>query len=149
MKQDLNDRNSESPGSTRRPLGWCCLPLCLAILWVGCQRESKVAADTALAGTYTLVSVNGNTVPCAVKHDGGGVNVKSGTFVIHPDGTCSSRMTFTTPAGTDATREVKAAYTQEGSNLTMKWEGTGMTAGKVEGNTFTMDNEGMVLAYRK
>ena len=31
----------------------------------------------------------------------------------------------------------------------MKWEGGGTTMGDVEGNTFTMDNEGRVFAYQK
>jgi len=31
---------------------------------------------------------------------------------------------------------------REGAKLTMKWEGAGITMGSMEGNTFTMDNEG-------
>jgi hypothetical protein len=31
----------------------------------------------------------------------------------------------------------------------MRWQGAGMTIGSVAGDTFTMNNEGMVLAYRK
>ena len=31
----------------------------------------------------------------------------------------------------------------------MKWQGAGMTIGTVEGDTFTMDNEGMVFVYKK
>jgi hypothetical protein len=31
----------------------------------------------------------------------------------------------------------------------MRWEGVGMTAGTVEGDTFTLKNEGIVLVYRK
>ena len=42
-----------------------------------------------------------------------------------------------------------ASYTRQGSKLTMKWEGAGMTTGTAEGDTFTMNNEGMVFAYRK
>ena len=120
------------------------------MLWTGCEQEAKVAADTNPVGTYTLVSVDGNKVPCAVKHEGKeGLTVKSGTFVIDADGTCSSKVTFTTPTGSDASREVKATYTQAGSKLTMKWEGAGTTTGTVEGNTFTMDNEGMIFAYQR
>jgi hypothetical protein len=46
-------------------------------------------------------------------------------------------------------REVKATYTRQGTQITMQWEGAGMTMGNVSGNTFTMTNEGMVFAYRK
>jgi hypothetical protein len=52
-------------------------------------------------------------------------------------------------AGRDAGIQVKATYTQAGSKLTMKWQRAGMTIGSVEGNMFTMNNEGMVLAYRR
>ena len=31
----------------------------------------------------------------------------------------------------------------------MQWEGAGYTVGDVEDNTFIMDNEGMVLRYRR
>ena len=31
----------------------------------------------------------------------------------------------------------------------MQWQGAGMTTGTVEGNTFTMENEGMVFVYQR
>jgi hypothetical protein len=52
-------------------------------------------------------------------------------------------------AGMAAPIEVKATYTREGNKLTMKWQSGGMTIGTVEGDTFTMSNEGMVFVYRK
>ncbi len=88
-------------------------------------------------------------MPCSVEHEGHAVAIKSGTFVINADGTCSSKIDFSTPSGGGSLREVKATYTQEGTKLTMRWEGAGMTTGKVEGDTFTMNNEGMLLTYRK
>jgi len=154
MKSNPSNSKDEQQQTKWRPLYWCCLALGLAALWTGCKQEAKVepkvATDVNPVGSYALVSVDGKNVPCAVKHEGkDGLTVKSGTFIINPDGTCSSKVTFTAPSGTDATREVKATYTQEGGKLTMKWEGAGMTMGTVEGNTFTMNNEGMIFAYRK
>jgi len=58
-------------------------------------------------------------------------------------------VSFSVEPSKEMTREVKAAYTQEGSTLTMKWEGAGTTTGTVHGDTFTMNNEGMVFSYRK
>jgi hypothetical protein len=49
----------------------------------------------------------------------------------------------------DVNRVVKATSTLAGTKLTMKWEGAGVTTGQVEGNTFTMNHEGIVLAYQK
>jgi hypothetical protein len=140
--------------TTWRALLGCGLALGLAASGTGCKPETKVepkaAAGVNTAGTYTLVSVDGNNVPCAVKHEGkDGLTVKSGSFVLNADGTCSSKVVFTAPNGTDATREVKATYTQDGSKLTMKWEGAGTTSGTVADNSFNMNNEGMIFAYRK
>lgn len=58
-------------------------------------------------------------------------------------------MAFALPSGADSSREVKATYTRQGSTLTTKRDGAGMTTGTVEGDPFTMNNEGMIFAYRK
>lgn len=149
MKQYQNHLNVERRLATRRLLQLCLLPLLMLMVWAGCKQEAPVAADPDPSGTYSLVSVNGNKVPCTVKHEGTTLTINAGTFVINPGGTCSSRVTFTLPSGGDSSREVKATYTRQGSRLTMRWEGAGTTTGAVQGNTFTMDNEGMIFAYRK
>ena len=115
----------------------------------GCKQEARVAADANPVGTYTLVSVDGNNVPCTMQHEGHALAVKSGVFVINADGTCGSKVVFGPPSGRDVTNQVKATYIREGPKLTMQWQGAGTTTGTVEGNSFTMNNEGMVFAYRK
>jgi hypothetical protein len=115
----------------------------------GCKPPAEVAADVNPAGTYALVSVDGKAVPCTVEHDGHALTIKSGSFMIGADGACSSQVVFSPPSGGEATREVKATYTREGPKLTMKWEGAGMTVGTVAGDTFSMNNEGMIFAYRR
>lgn len=115
----------------------------------GCQPRGKVAAEIDPVGNYTLASIDGKNVPCALTHGGHAMTVNSGSFLINADGTCHSKMLFTVGTGGEVNREVKATYTQRGAMLTMKWEGAGTTIGNVEGNTFTMTNEGMVLTYRK
>ena len=121
----------------------------MVMAWAGCKQHAKVAADSNPVGTYALVSVDGNQVPCTVQHQGHALAVKSGVFIINSDGTCSSRVVFSPPSGGDSTREVKATYTRQGSKLTMKWEGAGMTTGTSKGDSFTMNNEGIIFAYRK
>ena len=96
---------------------------------------------------YALVSVNGKPVPASVAHQGATLQVRSGAFTINADGTCVSKMIFVPPSGTEATREVRATYTKDGSKLTMQWNGAGKTVGTIDGNTFTMENEGMALVY--
>lgn len=135
--------------TTRKFFVLCLLPLLAAGVWGGCKEKEKVMADVNPAGTYTLVSVDGKQAPCTISHEGVSVTIKSGAFVLGPDGTCSSKMVFSVAPGGDASREVKASYTQKGATLTMRWEGAGTTTGTVQGDTFTMNNEGMKLAYRK
>ena len=53
------------------------------------------------------------------------------------------------PSGDDVTRKVNATYTREGAKLNMQWEGAGKTAGTFEGDSFSMNNEGMIFAYKK
>jgi hypothetical protein len=72
--------------------------------------------------------------------------VHSGSFTINADGTCSSEVAF---GPQKFTRKVKATYTQEGSTLKMKWKGAGWTKGTIKGDTFTMNNEGMIFSYKK
>jgi hypothetical protein len=77
------------------------------------------------------------------------LQVRSGTFTINADGTCSTKTVFVPPSGQEATREVSATYTKEGAKLTMQWKGAGTTTGTIEGDTFTMNNEGMLFVYKK
>jgi hypothetical protein len=154
MRSKLYELNGEQRRATRPLLWWCLLPLFLVAAGAGCKQEAKVAAgaktvaaaDLNLAGTYALATVEGNKVPCTVEHEGHKMTINSGSFMINADGTCSSKMSL---AGRDAAIEVKATYTREGQKLTMTWQGAGMTLGTVEGDTFTMNNEGMIFAYRK
>lgn len=156
MKAQLDRLNREPRGAPGRRLLMACLPLLTVMFCVGCKPEAKVAGDSTTTvtppaainpvGTYSLASVDGKPVPCRVTHDGHTMVVKSGGFLIRADGTCRSQMFL---EGRDTGIEVKATYTQAGSKLTMQWQGAGRTVGSVEGDTFTMNNEGMVLAYRK
>jgi hypothetical protein len=102
-----------------------------------------------LSGVYTLVSVDGKDVPTSISHEGASLEVRSGTFTLNADGTCSTKTIFVPPTGSEVAREVSATYTQDGSTLTMKWEGAGETVGTLQGGTFTMNNEGIVFVYRK
>jgi hypothetical protein len=156
MKPKQSELNGKRRQTTRHLLQLCLLPLFMVLVCAGCKQDAKVAAETKTVaatahdinpvGTYPLVTVDGNKMPCTVQHEGHTMTIKSGTFIINADGTCSSKMSL---EGRDAAIEVKATYTREGPKLTMKWQGAGMTVGTVEGDTFTMNNEGMVLTYRK
>jgi hypothetical protein len=149
MKPKQSGLNGKRRCAARPFLQWGLLSLLMVAVGAGCRPVAKVAADINPVGTYTLVSVDGNKVPCTLQHEGASPTIKSGTFTINADGTCSSKVVFSLPSGGDTSREVKATYTRQGSNLTMQWEGAGTTTGTVEADAFTMNNEGMIFAYRK
>jgi hypothetical protein len=156
MKTNQNELTGKKSWAMRN-LFWGALSLLMVVAWAGCkpagnattEKAAKTSGELNPAGTYALVSVNGKSVPCDLEHEGHSLKINSGSFLINADGTCSSKMVFSPPGGAEATREVKATYTREGAKLTMQWEGAGMTTGTVEGDTFSMNNEGMVLAYKK
>jgi hypothetical protein len=146
MKSNQNELNEGRTPTARHAFKLGMLPLVLLMACTACKKDGKVVADTNPAGTYALVSVDGKAVPCELQHEGHTMGVKSGSFIINPEGTCSSKILV---SGRDAAIEVKATYKQNGSKLTMKWERAGMTTGTVEGDIFTMVNEGMSFLYRK
>jgi len=145
----LKLQNTKPQPVTPRFLGLCLISACLMLAGTGCKNRTGGNANLDPAGVYTLVSVDGKSVPCDLAHEGAALTIKSGVFTITADGHCSSQITFSVPARGDMNREVKATYTRQGAELTMQWEGAGMTMGNVQGNTFTMTNEGSVFAYRK
>ncbi len=102
-----------------------------------------------ITGAYALVSVNGSKLPATVSHGDVKIKVHSGIFTINADGTCSSKIIFGPPSGDKSTRQVNATYTRTGSTLHMKWIGAGRTVGTIKGDTFTMNNEGMMFEYEK
>ena len=132
-----------------RILALSLLSILLLLLLTGCQHETRTTAPINPAGVYTLISVDGKAVPCSLTHEGTTMTVKSGTFTINGDGTCRSLSTFAVPPHPDVHRAVTATYTQQGAELTMRWERAGVTKGQVNGDQFTMNNEGMIFSYRK
>ena len=102
-----------------------------------------------LAGTYRLLSVDGKNVPAVITHENAKVEIRSGSLTINNDGTCVSKMTFVPPSGKEGSQEVSATYSRNGDKLDMEWKEMGKTTGTLQGSTFTMNNEGMVLVYQK
>ena len=128
-------------------LGVLATLLLCALAHGGAQTTDKVTVNPA--GVYALASVDGKTVPCTINHDGTAMLVQSGTFTITTNSQITSVMTISVGDRKDMRIERHATYTQKGTELTMKWEGFGITQGRVAGQTFTMTNEGMAYVYRK
>ena len=132
-----------------RLLALSLLAVLLMLALTGCKNSPRATAAIHPAGVYTLISVDGKSVPCNLTHEGVAMIVKSGGFTINADGTCRSLSIFSVPPHPDVHREVNATYTQNGAELTMRWQRAGMTKGRINGNEFTMNNEGMIFFYRK
>jgi len=118
-----------------------------AVALAACQTGMQGVDGDDINGIYYLSKVDGSPVPGTVSHDGVAMEVHSGTFMISADGTCFSRTRFVVPGGEQMTREVSARYVVKDSRLVMTWEGAGVTEGTVDGDTFVMDNHGMIFEY--
>ena len=103
MNSQLNGLRRKLLILTRISLSACLL---LLVVFLGaCKQEPSGGKNPDLAGTYTLVAVNGTKVPATVSHDGVNLQVRSGSFTFKADGTCSTKTIFVPPSGTEATRE--------------------------------------------
>ncbi len=121
----------------------------IGCVMVGCsvKKVDDVGAD--ITGSYALVSVNGKKLPAKVKRGKAELEIRSGGFTFKVDGACSAKTVFIAPNGKEIVREVEATYKRDGGKMTMKWKGAGTTTGSFKGETFTMNNKGMLFAYRK
>jgi hypothetical protein len=101
-------------------------------------------------GTYTLVAIDGNPLPYAPLHEGRRlIIVQSGTSTLKPDGTFTSTMSYTNPTGAAFSRDFSGTYTLEDNRIAYTWHGAGRTTATIDGNTITMDNEGVLYTSRR
>jgi len=119
----------------------------LATLLAGCASRRGGASGPDMTGEYRLLSIDGRAVPCFLSHQGMWMTIRGGAFRISDDGTCGSRMDVVAPNGRDVTVERCATYTRSGAKIAMRWQGFGETTGTLDGDVFSMDNEGNVYAY--
>lgn len=122
--------------------------LAAALLVVaGCKHRAAQAGG--LDAVFELESVNGKTLPAEVHHQGKKLTVVSGRMTFLPESESRSETVFRPESGKEVRRAVSAVYTERQGKLEMQWRGAGRTVGIIEGDTFTMNNEGMIFRYRK
>jgi hypothetical protein len=121
-----------------------CLLALLALIFAGCK-----SAPNNPVGNYALFSVDSKPMPAEIAHEGAKIRVLSGSLAFTPDGECTSTTVFNVEGHGEANRVVKASWKRAASAIEMTWHGAGMTVGTLAGDTFTMNNEGMIFLYRK
>lgn len=139
------------PGKTN-PLGLAIRVACAVLTGLSlaaCQSKGSDSRTDVPEGVYALASVNGQPVPATISHDGASLQIRSGTCTFGPKQSCSTTTVFVPPSGPELSRTASATYSARGADLSLRWKGAGHTSGRVDGATFTLNNEGMVLVYRK
>jgi hypothetical protein len=116
---------------------------------VACKPPPGTAESSDPTGTYTLITIDGHELPYAPSHEGEqGPEIVASTFTINADGTFLMKMNY--KAGSrSSSRDFTGTYTFENSTFRFEWDNAGVTSATLEGNTFTMNNEGILFAYRK
>jgi hypothetical protein len=104
----------------------------------------------AVAGEYSLLSVEGQPLPFAPRTRGGTADASarplvSGSFSLKGDGTFQLQTVYD-PPGQSASTGSGACY-PEGDQLKMAWDGGGMTNITVRGDTVLLKREGLSYAY--
>jgi len=120
-----------------------------ALCLTGCGKRTSTTKVSEHAGTYTLIAINGNKLPYTPPHEGGAPQVRSSTFTLNADGSFGNTMSYGTPSGQTMSRDFSGNYTRESERFTFYWKGAGMTTATLNGDTLTMNNEGILFAYRK
>ena len=119
------------------------------------QRNAAPSTTGTGGTTYNLVSIDGHPIPCSPMHGGSRApEVSGGSFTINNDGTFTGGIQFSNPnvaamppPGKD--KGQPGTYTRDGNNLMMKHPGAGYTSATIDGDTLTMNNEGMLFVYHK
>lgn len=152
--------------SSRTRIGVAVLVMVMTVLPLACQSGGNKGCsltargpeavtqgggeNAASARTYALTTVDGHAIPFAPLHQGQQIpEIVSGSLTLKDDGTFVSAMSYGKPDGGSFDRDFRGAYSLEGSDLILKWEGAGETKVTVEGNVLTMDNAGMLFVYEK
>jgi hypothetical protein len=108
----------------------------------------------AVASTYTLVAIDGHTLPYARSYSKGPVpsptQVLSGTLSVQANGTFAMSTKYRA-----VERQVERVFdgqftgacAPDGNGFRLYWDGGGETALNVRGDTATVDNDGVLFRY--
>jgi hypothetical protein len=124
----------------------------LAIL-SGCTALDSIAGAGRVRGTYELWSVNGSSVPAvAYQEPGYRLEVLSAAFTLEDDGSYSEAgIVRETINGQTSTRSSSSYgyYDYYNGELTFDESSGRRYYGTMNGNTLTIDDQGVQMSYRR
>ena len=120
--------------------------------------RSDSAACKSLAGTYTLVTIDGHAIPFAPTHPDAPANapappeVVASSLVMRGDGSFILAMGYRRTV--DGTQRIfvspfSGTCTSDGKGIVARWDGAGTTRLMSILDTLVIDNEGIRFAYQK
>lgn len=120
----------------------------------GCANDSTSPATQSIAGSWTLQSVNGSSMPFIVAQTGTNkTELLSDVIAISGTGSFTQTTSVrTTTNGVPTTQSVADAgsYTLNGSAITLHFNSDGSTGtGSWSGNTITTTDGGFALVYKR
>jgi hypothetical protein len=130
-------------------------PLVAAFIGVailaGCDSSTDPVA--AAAGTYVLVTVEGESLPTVVQTGDGAVEIVSGQMVLNANGACGGSLVVREP-GTEPTMTMASTctWTRAGSEVTVNWSDGATDVATLQGNQLTLvaeDLGGLALVFQR
>lgn len=115
----------------------------LVLVLLGCTEGGSAA------GTYELVSIDGNPLPYTPEHEGGAPEIRGATITLNGDGTFIMTMHYTVPPDETISLDYYGTYTADKGSLVFTWEGAGTTPATLEGRSLTINNEGLAFTFER
>jgi hypothetical protein len=134
--------------------------LIILILSQGCGGGDSPTTPTTptptnITGTYTLQSVNGQSLPYVLVVETAhvyGWTLTAGSTTLNQDMTASSSATVTvTDSGTSSTTTVTdiGTYTHTNGAITVTWASSTPDSGSIVGSKLTLTDDGDVYIFQK
>jgi len=132
------------------------LALVFAALACGSDNDDSTAPTQAsVAGTWTLQTVNGSSLPFTLASAPAKIELLSYVVNVSANGTWTSsqqtRTTIGTQAPVTATTTDGGTYTLSGNSvaITSSTSGSVAQAGTISGNTLTLTSSGFIFVFKK
>jgi hypothetical protein len=130
------------------------LTVFLALLAIACGSDSSTAPGGTIAGTWSLKTINGTSLPFVLAQTGTNkAEIVGDVYVISGTGSFTQTTTVrTTTNGVATTQSVADAgtYTLNGTAITVRYNSDGSTAtGSWSGNTITVTQDGLAAVYTR